>query len=105
MEIAYGIDINNIYFKRAIDMNDRALRKVTIAQTLKKEKIRDDNFIITVATEMMAILCIAKDIEDLRKRIDNIIIAKNINGGYVYVKDLNITGSVIALLKEAIKPN
>ena len=86
-------------------MNDRALRKVTIAQTLKKEKIRDDNFIITVATEMMAILCIAKDIEDLRKRVDNIIIAKNVNGGYVYVRDLNITGSVIALLKEAIKPN
>ena len=105
MEIVYGIDINNIYFKRAIDMNDRALRKVTIAQTLKKEKIRDDNFIITVATEMMAILCISKDIEDLRKRVDNIIIAKNVNGGYVYVKDLNITGSVIALLRETIKPN
>lgn len=86
-------------------MNDRALRKVTIAQTLKKEKIRDDNFIITVATEMMAILCISKDIEDLRKRVDNIIIAKNVNGGYVYVRDLNITGSVIALLKEGIKPN
>ena len=105
MEIVYGIDINNIYFKRAIDMNDRALRKVTIAQTLKKEKIRDDNFIITVATEIMAILCISKDIEDLRKRVDNIIIAKNVNGGYVYVKDLNITGSVIALLRETIKPN
>ena len=86
-------------------MNDRALRKVTIAQTLKKEKIRDDNFIITVATEMMAILCISKDIEDLRKRVDNIIIAKNVNGGYVYVRDLNITGSIMALLKEAIKPN
>ena len=86
-------------------MNDRALRKVTIAQTLKKEQTRNDNFIITVATEMMAILCIAKDIEDLRKRVDNIIIAKNVNGGYVYVKDLNITGSIMALLKEAIKPN
>lgn len=105
MEIVYGIDINNIYFKRAIDMNDRALRKVTIAQTLKKEQTRDDNFIITVATEMMAILCISKDIEDLRKRVDNIIIAENVNGGYVYVKDLNITGSVIALLRETIKPN
>lgn len=105
MEIVYGIDIDNIYFKRAIDMNDRALRKVTIAQTLKKEQTRNDNFIITVATEMMAILCISKDIEDLRKRVDNIIIAKNVNGGYVYVKDLNITGSIIALLKEAIKPN
>ena len=105
MEIVYGIDINNIYFKRAIDMNDRALRKVTIAQTLKKEQTRNDNFIITVATEMMAILCIAKDIEDLRKRVDNIIIAKNVNGGYVYVRDLNITGSIMALLKEAIKPN
>ena len=105
MEIVYGIDINNIYFKRAIDMNDRALRKVTIAQTLKKEQTRDDNFIITVATEMMAILCISKYIEDLRKRVDNIIIAKNGNGGYVYVKDLNITGSIMALLKEAIKPN
>lgn len=86
-------------------MNDRALRKVTIAQTLKKEQTRNDNFIITVATEMMAILCISKDIEDLRKRVDNIIIAKNVNGGYVYVRDLNITGSVIALLKEGIKPN
>ena len=86
-------------------MNDRALRKVTIAQTLEKEQIRNDNFIITVATEMMAILCIAKDIEDLRKRVDNIIIAKNVNGGYVYVRDLNITGSIMALLKEAIKPN
>ena len=105
MEIVYGIDINNIYFKRAIDMNDRALRKVTIAQTLKKEQKRNDNFIITVATEMMAILCIAKDMEDLRKRVDNIIIAKNVNGGYVYVRDLNITGSIMALLKEAIKPN
>ena len=86
-------------------MNDRALRKVTIAQTLKKEQTRNDNFIITVATEMMAILCIAKDMEDLRKRVDNIIIAKNVNGGYVYVRDLNITGSIMALLKEAIKPN
>ena len=86
-------------------MNDRALRKVTIAQTLKKEKTREDNFIITVATEMMAILCIAKDMEDLRTRVDNIIISKNTNGGYVYVKDLNITGSIMALLKEAIKPN
>ena len=86
-------------------MNDRALRKVTIAQTLKKEQTRNDNFIITVATEMMAILCIAKDMEDLRKRVDNIIIAKNVNGGYVYVRNLNITGSIMALLKEAIKPN
>ena len=86
-------------------MNDRALRKVTIAQTLKKEQTRNDNFIITVATEMMAILCIAKDMGDLRKRVDNIIISKNTNGGYVYVKDLNITGSIMALLKEAIKPN
>ena len=101
----FGIDVENIYFKRAIDMNDRALRKVTIAQTLKKEKTREDSFIITVATEMMAILCLAKNIEDLRRRVDNIIIAKNINGEYVYVKDLKITGAIIALLKEAIKPN
>ena len=86
-------------------MNDRALRKVTIAQTLKKEQKREDSFIITVATEMMAILCLAKNIEDLRRRVDNIIIAKNIDGEYVYVKDLKITGAIIALLKEAIKPN
>ena len=79
-------------------MNDRALRKVTIAQTLKKEQKREDSFIITVATEMMAILCLAKNIEDLRRRVDNIIIAKNINGEYVYVKDLKITGAIIALL-------
>ena len=101
----FGIDVENIYFKRAIDMNDRALRKVTIAQTLKKEQKREDSFIITVATEMMAILCLAKNIEDLRRRVDNIIIAKNINGEYVYAKDLKITGAIIALLKEAIKPN
>lgn len=101
----FGIDVENIYFKRAIDMNDRALRKVTIAQTLKKEQTREDSFIITVATEMMAILCLAKNIEDLRRRVDNIIIAKNVNGEYVYVKDLKITGAIIALLKEAIKPN
>ncbi len=101
----FGIDVENIYFKRAIDMNDRALRKVTIAQTLKKEQKREDSFIITVATEMMAILCLAKNIEDLRRRIDNIIIAKNIDGEYVYAKDLKITGAIIALLKEAIKPN
>ena len=101
----FGIDVENIYFKRVIDMNDRALRKVTIAQTLKKEQKREDSFIITVATEMMAILCLAKNIEDLRRRVDNIIIAKNINGEYVYVKDLKITGAIIALLKEAIKPN
>ena len=101
----FGIDVENIYFKRAIDMNDRALRKVTIAQTLKKEQKREDSFIITVATEMMAILCLAKNIEDLRRRVDNIIIAKNIDGEYVYVKDLKITGAIIALLKEAIKPN
>ena len=86
-------------------MNDRALRKVIIAQTLKKEQKREDSFIITVATEMMAILCLAKNIEDLRRRIDNIIIAKNIDGEYVYVKDLKITGAIIALLKEPIKPN
>ena len=101
----FGIDVENIYFKRAIDMNDRALRKVTIAQTLKKEQKREDSFIITVATEMMAILCLEKNIEDLRRRIDNIIIAKNIDGEYVYAKDLKITGAIIALLKEAIKPN
>ena len=101
----FGIDVENIYFKRAIDMNDRALRKVTIAQTMKKEQKREDSFIITVATEMMAILCLAKNIEDLRRRIDNIIIAKNIDGEYVYAKDLKITGAIIALLKEAIKPN
>ena len=101
----FGIDVENIYFKRAIDMNDRALRKVTIAQTLKKEQKREDSFIITVATEMMAILCLVKNIEDLRRRIDNIIIAKNIDGEYVYAKDLKITGAIIALLKEAIKPN
>ncbi len=86
-------------------MNDRALRKVTIAQTLKNEQTRKDGFVITVATEMMAILCLTKNIEDLRQRVDNIIIAKDVNGEYVHVKDLKITGSIMALLKEAIKPN
>ena len=100
-----NIDVNKIYHKRCIDMNDRALRKTSIAKTLKRETPREDEFVITVATEMMAILCLSTSFKNLEERIEKIIIAKSVEGKNIYLKDLNITGAVLALLKEAIKPN
>lgn len=101
-----NIDPNSICFYRTMDVNDRALRTVNIALG---EKIngtpRIDHFTITAASEIMAVLCLATDIVDLRRRISKIIIGKNYDNEYVYVHDLNITGSVLALLKNAIKPN
>lgn len=100
-----NIDPNRIVWKRCVDLNDRALRKVEVGLDSEKEIPRIDGYNITVASEIMAILCLAKDIEDLRNRIDSIIIAYNKNGQVVTVKDLGITGSVLVLLKDAIKPN
>ncbi len=99
------IDPTNIVWKRCLDLNDRALREVEVGLSSKKETPRKDSFNITVASEIMAILCLAKNIEDLRNRIDRLIIAYDYNKKVITVKDLKITGSVLALLKDAMKPN
>ncbi len=93
-----------IYFTRTIDMNDRALRNITVNNGLNKIE-RKESFTITAASEVMSTLCMASDLEDLRTRLDKIIIGKNIHDEFVYVKDLGITGSLLAILKDAIKPN
>lgn len=112
--IAAAID-NHIYFgnelkiekvihKRAMDINDRALRYIELTDR-NGNVVRRDNFIITVATEIMAILCLANDVEDLKRRIGKIIIGFNKDEQPIMVKDLKIEGAVTALLKDAIKPN
>jgi len=100
------IDVNEIYFERTLDVNDRSLREVQIGLGGKANGIsRTDHFTITAASEIMAVFCVSKDLADLRRRIDQIIIARNIHGDFVTVKDLHITGSIVALLKDAMSPN
>lgn len=94
---------NEIYFTRTMDLNDRALRKIKIS--IGETNERQEKFTITAACEVMSTLCMAKDIEDLRTRLDKMIVGKNNKGEFVYVKDLGITGSLLAILKDAIKPN
>ncbi len=100
-----NINPNRIVWKRCVDLNDRALREVEVGLSHKKETPRKDSFNITVASEIMAILCLAKDINDLRQRIDRLIIAYTYDEKELTVKDLGITGSVLVLLKDAMKPN
>ncbi len=103
---ALNIDITNIVWKRCMDMNDRALRNIVIGMGGKINGIpRQDGFMITVASEVMAILCLANDIEDLKNRLGNIIVAYNTDGKPVTASDLNAQGAMTALLKDAIKPN
>lgn len=100
------INPETITWKRAMDMNDRALRKITLDYSYKdKEFIRQDGFDITVASEIMAILCLAEDLKDLENRVAEIIFGYNMNGNPLKVKDLKIQGAVTALLKDAMKPN
>ena len=100
------IDLNHIYFERTMDMNDRALREVEVGLGGKVNGIpRKEHFTITAASEIMAIFCVSRDFADLRRRIDQIIVAQNVHGHFVRVNDLGITGSVLALLKDAMKPN
>uniref|UniRef100_A0A7C5U2T1 Formate--tetrahydrofolate ligase n=1 Tax=Fervidobacterium nodosum TaxID=2424 RepID=A0A7C5U2T1_9BACT len=100
-----GIDLRKIYWKRAIDMNDRALRQIVIALGGTANGFpREDGFLITAASEVMASLCLAKDILDLKKRIGKIVVAQG-SKGLVRVKDLGAQGAVAALLKDAINPN
>ncbi len=101
-----GIDVTNIVFKRVTDTNDRALRKTIVGLGGRLNSIpREDGFMITVASEIMAILCLANDITDLKYRLGNIIIGYTRSGEPVYAKDLKAEGAMCALLKDAIKPN
>ncbi|MGN0558567.1 MAG: formate--tetrahydrofolate ligase [Acutalibacteraceae bacterium] len=100
------IDQRRILFKRCLDMNDRALRNVVIGLGSKVNGVpREDGFQITVASEVMAILCLASDIIDLRQRLGNILVAYTYDGAPVYAKDLKAEGAMTALLKDAIMPN
>ena len=101
-----GIDTRQIIWKRAEDMNDRALRNIVVGLGAKADGVpREDHFVITVASEIMAILCLASDMDDLKKRLSRIIVAYTRDGQPVTAKDLNAVGSMAALLKDAIKPN
>ncbi|WP_132996379.1 formate--tetrahydrofolate ligase [Sporanaerobacter acetigenes] len=101
-----NIDPRRITWKRVMDMNDRSLRNIVIGLGGKPNGVpREDGFDITVASEVMAILCLADDLQDLKERIGNIIVAYNYSGEPVYARDLNAAGPLALLLKDAIKPN
>ena len=101
-----GIDPRQVVWKRCLDMNDRALRNIVIGLGAKADgMVREDHFIITVASEIMAILCLADDIDDLKKRLGKIVVAYNFAGEPVTASDLQAVGAMAALLKDAIKPN
>ncbi len=101
-----NIDVTNIVWKRVLDMNDRALRNVIVSLGGKINGVpREDGFMITVASEIMAILCLANDLEDLKYRLGEIIIGYTRSGEPVYAKQLNAEGAMTVLLKDAIKPN
>ncbi len=101
-----GIDTRQVVWKRCLDMNDRVLRNVVVGLGSKMDGVvREDHFVITVASEIMAILCLANDMADLKERLGNIIVAYNYEGKPVTAKDLHAVGAMAAVLKDAIKPN
>ncbi|MBE5938814.1 MAG: formate--tetrahydrofolate ligase [Lachnospiraceae bacterium] len=101
-----GIDTRQVVWKRCLDMNDRVLRNVVVGLGNKLDGVvREDHFVITVASEIMAILCLANDMKDLKDRLSKIIVAYNYKGEPVTAGQLNATGAMAALLKDAIKPN
>jgi len=103
---ACGIDTRQIVWKRCMDMNDRALRNVVVGLGSKADGfVREDHFVITVASEIMAILCLATDMADLKQRLSRIIVAYNYSGDPVTAGDIKATGAMAALLKDAMKPN
>ena len=103
---ALGIDTRQIVWKRCLDMNDRVLRNIVVGLGNKTDGVvREDHFVITVASEIMAILCLAYDMKDLKERLGRIIVAYNYEGKPVTADDLQATGAMAALLKDAIKPN
>ena len=101
-----GIDTRQIVWKRCLDMNDRALRNIVTGLGSKADGfVREDHFVITVASEIMAILCLASDMEDLKARLGRIIVAYTVHGDPVTASDLKAVGAMAALLKDAMKPN
>jgi formate--tetrahydrofolate ligase len=101
-----GIDTRQVVWKRCIDMNDRVLRNIVIGMGNKTDGfVREDHFVITVASEIMAVLCLADDMEDLKKRLDRMVVAYNYAGEPVTAGQIKATGAMAALLKDAIKPN
>lgn len=103
---ALEIDPRQVIWKRCLDMNDRNLRNIVVGLGSKMDgMVREDHFVITVASEIMAILCLAEDIRDLKERLGKIIVAYNFSGDPVTAEDLQATGAMTALLKDAIKPN
>lgn len=100
------IDPRQVVWKRCLDMNDRNLRNIVVGLGNKMDgMVREDHFVITVASEIMAILCLAEDIRDLKRRLGKIIVAYNFSGDPVTAEDLHATGAMTALLKDAVKPN
>ena len=100
------IDTRNVVWKRCLDMNDRALRNVVIGLGAKTDGfVREDHFVITVATEIMAVLCLAEDMDDLKKRLGRMVVAYDLSGKPVTAADIGAVGSMAALLKDALKPN
>ena len=105
-ENALRIDVNRIVFKRCMDMNDRVLRHTVVGLGKRVDGVpREDGFVITVASEIMAILCLASDMKDLQERLGRIIVAYNMDNEPVTAADLKAVGAMAALLKDAIKPN
>ncbi len=103
---ALKIDSRRIVFKRVMDMNDRALRNIVVGLGGKLNGfLREDGFMITVASEIMAVLCLSTDLMDLKARFGNILIGYNLDGGPVYCKELNVDGAMALLMKDAVKPN
>ncbi|MBP3476430.1 MAG: formate--tetrahydrofolate ligase [Lachnospiraceae bacterium] len=101
-----GIDPRQVVWKRCLDMNDRVLRNVVVGLGNKLDgMVREDHFVITVASEIMAILCLASDMKDLKERLGKIIVAYTFKGDPVTASDLNAVGAMAALLKDAMKPN
>ena len=102
---ALNIDPARVVFKRCMDMNDRSLREIEIGLEKSNKFTRKDGFVITAASEIMAILCLATDLKNLKERVENIVVAYDKDGGLVRAKSLNCADAVCVLLKEAIKPN
>ncbi len=101
-----GIDPRQVVWKRCLDMNDRVLRNIVVGLGNKMDgMVREDHFVITVASEIMAVLCLADDMEDLKKRLGRMIVAYSFDGKPVTADDLQATGAMAALLKDALKPN
>lgn len=101
-----GIDPRQVVWKRCLDMNDRVLRNIVVGLGNKTDgMVREDHFVITVASEIMAILCLADDLADLKRRLGRIIVAYDFDGNPVTADDLKATGAMTALLKDAVKPN